>query len=291
LTTFDYATFTKRNLGFVSDDEQARIRDAHVFVSGVGGMGGAAVLCLVRSGLGRVTITDPYTFELSNLNRQMGATLDTIGQPKGEAMAAAIHRINPECDVRVIGADWADQLDGILPDVSAVINGTDDQRATIALMRKGEEHRVTVIDSFTSPLPSIYVVHPHDPRPEVTFRYPTVGHPLDQITDEMLRECLEKEIEYVMVHSSSAEHVDLDVAAEVIAGKRPRPSFAPMVWSTGCLMAYEALRVVLDRPGGPGFHGQFLNPWTWEIERPRHPVVGALRRFFVRRRFARLMGS
>lgn len=290
MTTFDYATFTGRNLGFVSEEEQARIRDAHVFVSGVGGMGGSALLCLVRAGVGRVTITDVDAFELSNLNRQMVADLDTIGQPKAEATAAAIARIDPECEVTIVGPDWVDHLDEILPGASVVVNGCDDKRATIALMRKGEQHKRTVIDSFTSPLPSVYVVHGHDPRPEVTFRYPTVGKPLDKITDAMLRECFEKEIEYMMVHSSSAEHFDLDVAAEVVTGRRPRPSFAPMVWTAGCLMAYEAIRAVLDRPGGPGFHGAFFNPWTWEIERPRHPVVGAFRRLFVRRMFARLTG-
>ncbi|MEM6930731.1 MAG: ThiF family adenylyltransferase, partial [Myxococcota bacterium] len=79
MTTFDYATFTERNLGFVTVEEQARIRDAHVFVSGVGGMGGAALMCLVRSGVGRFTITDVGTFELTNFNRQMVADADTEG--------------------------------------------------------------------------------------------------------------------------------------------------------------------------------------------------------------------
>ncbi|MEN0063020.1 MAG: ThiF family adenylyltransferase [Myxococcota bacterium] len=288
MTTFDYATFTGRNLGFVSEDEQRRIREAHVFVSGVGGLGGSALMCLVRAGIGRITITDVNAFDLSNLNRQMVATLDTIGEPKAETTAAAIAQINPECEVAIIGTDWVDQLDAVLPQATVVINGCDDQKATIAMMRKAEEHKRTVVDSFSSPLPSVYVVHPHDPRPEVTFRYPSVGKSLDEIDDVMLATCFEKEVEYVMVHSSSADHLDLDVAAQVVAGKRARPSFAPMVWTTGCLMAYEALRVVLERPGGPGFHGTFFNPWTWQVERPRHPVVGAIRRFFIRRLFARL---
>lgn len=288
MTQFDYATFIGRNLGFVSPDEQSKLRDAHVFVSGMGGIGGTAVLCLVRSGLGRLTLTDPKTFELSNLNRQMVATLDNLGQPKAEATKEAIARLNPECQVDVIGDDWVDQLDTLLPSVTAVVNGCDDLRATIALLRKGEEHQRTVVDAFTSPLPSVYVVGPQDPRPEVTFRYPSVGRPIPELTQDVLAACFEKEIEYVMVHSSSADHFDLDIAAEVIKGKRGRPSFAPMVWTTGCLMAYEALRVVLGRPGGPGFHGRFFNPWTWEVERPRHPVVGALRRFLIRRVFSRL---
>jgi hypothetical protein len=69
----------------------------------------------------------------------------------------------------------------------------------------------------------------------------------------------------------------------MVSGKRKRISFAPMVWSTGCLMAYEAIRVLLGKPGGPGPRGIFLNPWTHRIERPKNALVAAIRRVFVRR--------
>jgi tRNA A37 threonylcarbamoyladenosine dehydratase len=49
---FSYDEFITRNIGFVSEAEQARLRAARVFVAGVGGMGGAALACLVRSGIG-----------------------------------------------------------------------------------------------------------------------------------------------------------------------------------------------------------------------------------------------
>jgi molybdopterin/thiamine biosynthesis adenylyltransferase len=287
-TGFSYGDFTTRNLGFVSEDEQARLRGARVFIAGVGGMGSAALGCLVRSGVGGFVFADIDSFEVSNLNRQMFANLDTVGMPKAEATAAAIARINPECEVEVLGAEWVDRLDEILPAVDVAINGCDSARATIALMRAARSAGKTVIDAFASPLPSVYVVAPGDPRPEQTFGYPTVGVALGDIDAAMAARCLQKEIEWVMVHSSSAEHIHMDIAGQVVAGKRSRMSFAPMVWSTGCLMAYEAIRVILRKPGGPGPRGLFFNPWTHRVERPRHPLVAALRRLVVRRYLRKL---
>jgi hypothetical protein len=55
------------------------------------------------------------------------------------------------------------------------------------------------------------------------------------------------------------------------------------VWSTACLMAYEAVRVILGKPGGPGPRGLFVNPWTYQVERPRRGPSAWVRRWFVRR--------
>jgi molybdopterin/thiamine biosynthesis adenylyltransferase len=221
----------------------------------------------------------------------MFATLDTLGQDKAAASAAAIARINPECQVEVLGAEWVAELDRLLPAVDIAINGCDDARATIALMRAGKRHRKIVVDAFASPLPNVYVVGPDDPRPEERFGYPSVGLELDRIDKAIAAGCLEKEIEWVMIHSSSADHIDLALAGEMLTGKRKRMSFAPMVWMTGCLMAYEAIRVILGKPGGPGPGGVFHDPWKHQVERPKGPLATAIRRIFVRRFFARLAGG
>jgi molybdopterin/thiamine biosynthesis adenylyltransferase len=281
---FDYRDFTTRNIGFVTEEEQEILRRAKVFVAGVGGMGGAAVACLVRAGVGHVEIADMDTFEVSNMNRQMFATLDTVGVEKTEATRAGIARINPECEVTVHdGRTWTNDLDTILPRVDVAINGCDDVRATLALMRNGKQHARTVIDAFASTLPNVYVVRPDAPRPEDVFGYPTAGVAMSAITDEMVKACARAEIEWVMTHSSTADHVVLERAAEMVSGKRKRISFAPMVWMTGCLMAYEAVRVILKKPGGPDVGGVFFNPWTGQAEHTKSAPVAAVRRFFVRK--------
>jgi molybdopterin/thiamine biosynthesis adenylyltransferase len=284
MTPFSYEEMITRNAGFVTADEQRRLRDGRVFVCGVGGMGGAALQSLVRAGLGHVTIADMDVFEISNLNRQVFATLDTVGTEKTRATLEALRQINPEIDVTVYGADWVDHLDELLPSHPIVINGMDDLAAGIALYRKAREHGATVIDAYTSPLPSVTVVRPRDPRPEERLRWPTVNRDWRTLTRDESDACKAAEAIYVMVHSSSAKHIDLDVAAELMAGKRSRPSFAPMVIATGTLMAFEAVKLLLGRDSGADYRGVFLNPWSMRTEHPRpRAVAWALER--VARRF------
>jgi hypothetical protein len=149
-----------------------------------------------------------------------------------------------------------------LKNTDIVINGCDDIKATIHLMRKCAQHKIHAIDAFASPLPNVYVIRAQDRRPEKVFGFPTAGIALESITKEMEAICLQKEIEHVAVHSSSLSYVDTHIAGEILNGKRKRISFAPMVWTTGCLMSYEAVRLLLRKKGGAGVKGIFFNPWT-----------------------------
>jgi tRNA A37 threonylcarbamoyladenosine dehydratase len=77
----------------------ARIRRSHVMVVGIGGVGSWAVEALARSAVGRITMVDLDHIAESNINRQVHATLDTLGQSKVIAMQERIARIHPACDV------------------------------------------------------------------------------------------------------------------------------------------------------------------------------------------------
>src|SRR3989338_234225 len=112
---FSYEDFTSRNLGFVTEDEQRRLRGSRIFIPGVGGMGGTALECLARSGIEQFIISDPDVFEVSNLNRQIFSALDLIGKSKAEAAKNALLRINPSIEVMIYGAEWTEKLDTILP--------------------------------------------------------------------------------------------------------------------------------------------------------------------------------
>ena len=76
-----------------------RLRDAHVIVFGVGGVGSYAAEGLARAGIGALTLVDSDTVGLSNLNRQLCALHSTLGQYKSDVMAARILDINPDCRV------------------------------------------------------------------------------------------------------------------------------------------------------------------------------------------------
>ena len=282
-STFTYSEFTTRNIGFVSQEEQEMLRTLRVFIPGVGGMGGAAVECLARAGVENFIIAEIDHFEISNINRQIFASTDVVGKHKGEVAQQILQTINPNINVELRNENWIHELDDILKRVDIVINGCDDVKATILMLRKCKEYNLTAIDAFASPLPSVYVIKPNDKRPEEVFGFPTVGIPIDKITKEMEGGCMGKEVEHVAVNSNSLNYIDINIAAEIMNGKRKRISFAPMVWLTGCMMAYEVIRVRLNKKGGPDVRGVFYNPWTMKTEKPKGAIMGAVRRYFVRK--------
>lgn len=290
MTTFSYTEMTTRNRGFVTEDEQARLREARVFIPGVGGMGGAAFMALVRAGVGRFVIADIDTFEVSNLNRQLFATLPAVGRPKAEVARDTALTINPEVQIEVLGREWTEDLDRLLAASDVAVNGMDDAAAGVHLYRRAKAHGRAVIDAYASPLPSVTVVRPEAPRLEERLGYPTIGTDWTRVTAEMRVECLRREIAYVLTHSSSHLYVDLDVAAEVAAGKRSRFSFSTMVTMAGTMMAEEAVRILLDRKGGTDHRGYFFNPHRVAVERPRAAPIAAVRGFAVRRMMTRMMG-
>ena len=79
-----------------------KIRAAHVVVVGIGGVGSWAAEALARSGVARLTLIDLDHIAESNINRQIHALDDTLGQAKVVAMRERIAHINPDCDVRGI---------------------------------------------------------------------------------------------------------------------------------------------------------------------------------------------
>jgi molybdopterin/thiamine biosynthesis adenylyltransferase len=288
MTAFEYAEMTRRNIGFVTEAEQARLRAGRVFVCGTGGMGGACLQSLVRAGVGAFEIADGDTFETSNLNRQVFSSIPDLGRSKVEVTAQRLREIHPEVELATHGLEWVDQLDAILPRCNVVVNGMDDMAAGIRLYRAARTHGATVIDAYTSTLPSVTVVRPGDPRPEERLGFPTVGTAPGEWTAAMLAACRTAEIEYVLVHSSTADAIDPAIAGEILSGRRPRISFAPMVITTGNLMAWMAVDVLCGRTPAADHRGWFLNLQRGRIERPRPALVAALRRAFVRRWIGRL---
>lgn len=288
MSGFDYAEMTTRNLGFVTPEQQQKLRDARVFIPGVGGMGGACFLSLLRAGVGHFTIADIDTFEISNLNRQVLAFTDTAGRLKAEVAAEAATRINPEAEIKVLGEEWLDQVEALAATHPVIVNGTDDAQASVRMYRVAAEECATVVDAYAATLPSVYVVRPGDPRPEVRMGYPTVSKDWRAITDEDRQACLTKELEWVLTHSSTHRHVDLGIAAELAAGKRKRFSFAPMVITTGNLMAYEAIRLILGEAGGADHRGYFFNPHALSVEKPLPWPLSAAKAALVRQFMAKL---
>ena len=78
------------------------LRNAHVLVVGLGGVGGYAAEQLCRAGIGRLTIVDGDTVSETNLNRQLIALRSTVGQPKAMLFRDRFRDINPDCQVTAL---------------------------------------------------------------------------------------------------------------------------------------------------------------------------------------------
>ena len=121
-----YAKAFQRNLGLISPDEQDVLRKACVAVAGAGGVGGLHLLALARMGLGRFHLADFDTFEVSNFNRQFGATVSAIGKSKIEVMAGMVREINPEATIELFHEGvQKHNVDRFLDGVDVVVDGID----------------------------------------------------------------------------------------------------------------------------------------------------------------------
>ncbi len=76
-----------------------KLSHSHVAVLGLGGVGSWCAEALARSGVGALTLADCDQVSPSNLNRQLVATLETLGRPKAEAMAERVSQLSPNCKV------------------------------------------------------------------------------------------------------------------------------------------------------------------------------------------------
>ena len=107
-------------------DAQAKLRDSHVAVIGAGGLGSPALLYLAGAGVGKITIFDSDTVDVSNLHRQVIHTTDKIGVNKAESARQQMVALNPEIAVEVVTHRLDERnILGHLRGTDVVLDGTD----------------------------------------------------------------------------------------------------------------------------------------------------------------------
>ena len=83
-------------------DRMEHLRNSHVLVVGLGGVGAYAAEMICRAGVGKMTIVDADTVQPSNINRQLPALHSVIGRPKAEVLAERFRDINPDLELTVL---------------------------------------------------------------------------------------------------------------------------------------------------------------------------------------------
>ena len=107
-------------------DAQERFSRAHAVIIGAGGLGAPAAQFLVGAGIGTVTLCDPDTVDLTNLQRQILYATADVGRPKVEAARDRLHAINPDVVLRLVEERVdADRLDALAQDATVFLDCSD----------------------------------------------------------------------------------------------------------------------------------------------------------------------
>ncbi len=125
---------------------QARLLASHALVIGAGGLGSPAALFLGSAGVGRITLVDPDTVDLTNLQRQIAHAVDRVGQPKVESARTAVAALNPGVQVQALAARAdAALLDQLLADCDVVLDCSDNFDTRQAVNAACVRHRVPLV--------------------------------------------------------------------------------------------------------------------------------------------------
>ncbi len=140
-----------RNIGTITIGEQQMLKTKSVCVIGCGGLGGGVIENLVRIGVGRLTVVDGDSFDVSNLNRQVLSNENNLGKSKALEAAEQMHQINSEVEIRAIeGLLSADNASEIIKGCDAAVDALDNVEARLALEDACEKAEIPLIHGAIS---------------------------------------------------------------------------------------------------------------------------------------------
>ncbi len=143
-------TPTDRTKALIGGEGVAALRASSVLVCGLGGVGGYALEALVRAGVGRIGVLDGDVITPSNLNRQILATVGTLGMKKTEAAKERALSVSPECEVETYDLfylpDTAERVD--LTRYDWVIDAVDTVAAKVELICRAKAQNVNIVSSM-----------------------------------------------------------------------------------------------------------------------------------------------
>lgn len=225
-----------------------KLQACRVAIFGIGGVGGYVAEALARSGVGCFDLIDNDTVALTNLNRQIIATHDTIGQPKVQVMAERIHAINPEAVVHVHQCFFlpenAHEFDFAQYDY--VVDAVDTVAAKIAIIMAAKAANVPVISSMGAG-------NKMDPgKFQVADIFKTSVDPLARVMRQEMKKRGVKKLKVVYSTELPLTPVDAEGACQAEAPQRRAlpgsTAFTPS--SAGLLLASEVVKDLIGWDGG-----------------------------------------
>lgn len=132
-------------------EKLSQIRDAHVLVVGLGGVGAYAAEMIARAGVGRMTVADADTVNPTNINRQLVALHSTVGRQKAEVLAERLRDINPAIELTVVNRYIKDEETYTLLDAARydyVVDAIDTLSPKLALIAASLERGYPLVSSM-----------------------------------------------------------------------------------------------------------------------------------------------
>lgn len=241
-----YTKKFNRNIGLITDKEQERIRHSVVAVAGVGGVGGLLAERLIRLGIGKIKITDPGTFEESNLNRQFGSSMLNLGENKAEVIFTHLKDINPEAEIIYCtdGIYSEEAAEILVGDCDVIVDEMDAGlfRESILLQRTARENGNYYL--FTSAYGFGAIVVIFDPRGLTLEEYNGLSPDIDVNDAEKLSVPTEKVVPVMPSYISS---IDAGTIQKMMDGEIPAPTISIGAGLASVLAAGEVINIILKR--------------------------------------------
>src|SRR5699024_4694169 len=176
--------FSRTELAVGTDGIEV-LQQSTVAVLGVGGVGSFTAEALARSGVGRIILLDKDVVDITNINRQIHALLDTIGQEKTELMKERIARINPACEAIVLNMFYNDetyeQLFSAVNRLDYIVDAMDTISSKIHLVKQAKQRNIPIISCMGA-------ANKTDPtRFQVTDLFQTSYDPIAKVMRRELR--------------------------------------------------------------------------------------------------------
>lgn len=222
----------------LGSDAMNKLKNSHVAVFGIGGVGGYTVEALVRSGIGSIDIIDSDTVDESNINRQIYATVSTIGQYKTDVAKKRILDINPDINVTAHRIFYTPETEHLF-DFSKydyIADAIDTVTGKIALAVNAEKAGTPIISSMGAGnklCPEMF---------EVADIYQTSICPLARVMRHELKKRNIKSLKVVYSKETARTPLQIDGAAANSGGK-PVPASSAFVPSVvGLIMASQIIK-------------------------------------------------
>lgn len=212
------------------------LENKKVMVVGLGGVGGYVVEALTRMGIGHFILIDHDVVSESNINRQLIATYQTIGQKKIDVMKERMLTIQPEVDVKTLDMFvLPENIDSInFEGVDYIVDAIDCVTAKIALILKAKELNIPIISSMgtgNKVNPALL---------EITDIYKTSMCPLAKVMRHELKKRGIKKLKVLYSKEEQQKNIIVD-------GKKRAPGSTPFVPSSaGLLIASEVTADLID---------------------------------------------